>query len=220
MDTRVFCVWTGTNPLSSARQQSIDTFAERSGCPLILVTEETLKDWIVTPLHPAYPYLSFVHRSDYLRCYFMYHYGGGYTDIKPTTGSWKDAFATLEQTPDLWAIGYGEDSPDCIACVDDADLYGRMRGVYTRMLGNCSYICKRGTPFVNDWFHAVHSVLDAKYEALKANPAQSPRDCTQSNPNYCLRWTEICGNIFHPVCFRYLEHTTTGLPKPICEHYQ
>ena len=48
------------------------------GVPLQLVTEAHLSDYNRSewPMHPALKLLSGIHMSDYLRPYFMYHYGG------------------------------------------------------------------------------------------------------------------------------------------------
>ena len=60
---------------------------------VLLITPNNLNDYIVKddPLPEAYNYLSLVHKADYLRTYFMYHYGGGYADIKRYQHSWKEA---------------------------------------------------------------------------------------------------------------------------------
>lgn len=52
--------------------------------PFHLITLDSLPPWIdpEIPLHPSFDHLSTIHRSDYLRCYFMHVHGGGYTDIK------------------------------------------------------------------------------------------------------------------------------------------
>ena len=60
----------------------LDSFYSNSSCDVVLVTSDNLSSWLVSALHPAYTYLSFTHRADYLRCYFMHHYGGSYSDIK------------------------------------------------------------------------------------------------------------------------------------------
>ena len=44
------------------------------------------------PLHQSFNYLSETHKADYLRTYFMRFHGGGYSDIKKTSGSWIDSF--------------------------------------------------------------------------------------------------------------------------------
>ena len=71
------------NPMSKNRQDC-KTIDKVSQCNVILITPEKLNKYILNehPLHPSYYYLSEVHKSDYLRTYFMRFYGGGYSDIK------------------------------------------------------------------------------------------------------------------------------------------
>jgi hypothetical protein len=38
----------------------------------------------------------------------MHHYGGGYSDIKKTLGSWITFFDQINDDDNLYAIGYGE----------------------------------------------------------------------------------------------------------------
>jgi hypothetical protein len=218
----IFCFWTGDNPITDRRKQSVECMAEITGCKVQFITKDTLHSWILpyAPLHKAYSFLSAVHKADYLRAYFMCHYGGGYSDIKIPTGSWIPAFEALEKNSDLWVVGYPEGSPDDLAAVDDKELYRKMQSVYSKMVGNGSYVCRSGTPLVRRWLAEVHRILDRSYEQLQAYPAPHPRAMKQQDPKYALKWTEICGNVFHPLVYEYLEHVSTALPKPICYGYQ
>lgn len=73
-----------------------------------------LKD---APLHPSYSFLSGVHRSDYLRCYLMHHYGGGYSDIKHMHFDIGPLINRLEEGPkDIYVSGYQLRHPTHIAC--------------------------------------------------------------------------------------------------------
>lgn len=222
MDRVIYCFWTGDNPITERRHQSVSSIAAITGCRVEFITPATLSKWILptAPLHPAYPYLSAVHRADYLRAYFMHHYGGGYTDIKPATGSWLPAFDQMDVDPECWAIGYAEAAPGDVARVPDIRIYRQMRAAYKRIIGNCSYICKKNTPLTEDWLAEVRRLLDKHMETLRAHPAPHPRARFPVDAPYPIGWTEICGNVFHPLVFRYLDHTKTGLPKPNCYTYQ
>jgi len=57
---------------------------ENSGVKVELITSKNLTKYIKPedPLPEGFQYLHYVHRADYLRTYFMHHYGGGYADIK------------------------------------------------------------------------------------------------------------------------------------------
>ena len=105
----IYIFWTGDNEITPNRMEGIHSLEKVCGVKVQLITPKNLPDYIKQddPLPEAYQYLSFVHRADYLRTYFMYHYGGGYADIKPTSASWIRAFNTLECS-DMYAIGYPE----------------------------------------------------------------------------------------------------------------
>ena len=70
---RIFCLWTGHNPMSPNRERAMEEI-RRLNEPSVeveFVTPETLDRWILAehPLHPAYEGLSLIHRADYLRTY-------------------------------------------------------------------------------------------------------------------------------------------------------
>lgn len=95
----IYTFWTGTNPMSPARRRGWDSLRRlNSDLDVVLVTPDNLGDYIKAdhPLHPAYHHLCLTHKSDYLRCYFMNFYGGGYVDVKPCRNSWRPSFETLE----------------------------------------------------------------------------------------------------------------------------
>jgi hypothetical protein len=192
-----------------------------TGCNIKFITKDNLKKWEVPghPIHPAYEYLSAVHRSDYLRAYFMCHYGGGYSDIKMATGSWRPAFDLLNRYENIWVVGYRELDEGCIAGIADKQLYKKMQSVYWRMVGNGSYVCRKGSPLVKEWLEGVHKILDEKFERLKAYPAPNPRARSDEDARYVLKWTEICGNVFHPLVYKYIDHVAPILPMPDCQHY-
>ena len=91
---RIFAFWTGDNALSANRERCLrEMRAMHDGLEIVLITPQNLREWVVdgAPIHPAYRHLSLIHRSDYLRAYFMAHHGGGYADIKTPTHSWSRA---------------------------------------------------------------------------------------------------------------------------------
>ena len=55
-------------------------------------------------MHARYRDLHVVHRSDYLRAYFLHFFGGGYTDIKEPIGSWAAAFDRFDASS-AWLCG-------------------------------------------------------------------------------------------------------------------
>ena len=221
---RIFICWTGDNELSPMRKDSIENIKQITKISVILINKENLNDWILSnyPLHKGYPYLSSVHKADYLKCYFMHHYGGGFTDIKKQTGEWITSFERLKNS-DAYCLGYQELS-NGVAIIDDKKLYEEMNKNYMKLIGNGAYIFESNTEFTNEWYNTLHKILDEKYEQLKNNPATDNRDYYGMNINgrystYPIRWTEILGNIFHPLCYKYQDKILQGLPVPSFENY-
>lgn len=129
----IYVFWTGTNNMSDNRIRCLNNLKQVSGANIILVTPKNLNEFILPtePLHPAYNYLSETHRADYLRTYFMNFYGGGYSDIKETTGNWIKSFDELNRS-DKWIIGYKE-LPNGVA-------YTPVRNHWHELIGNGAYM--------------------------------------------------------------------------------
>ena len=213
----IFIFWTGTNEMSFRRVHCIDALKEQTGCRIELVTVDNLHEYLVEgyPLHPAYEFLSETHKCDYLRTYFMYHYGGGYSDIKIPNGSWVQAFDNMEQDKELWINGYHETSPEAIAHLPSAHLWERLPG-------NGAYIIRSKTSFVEAWIQRQAKVLDEKYEALKANPSTQPDCCIEYVPDtkYPMYWNELLGRIFHEEAAKHIERIRFDIPMPDFNFYR
>lgn len=196
MSNCIYIFWTENNDLTQNRKNSIQQLKSISECEVILIDKKNLFDYILKdfPLHPSFQYLSAVHKADYLRTYFMHFYGGGYSDIKKTKGSWKKSFELLYNS-DKWIIGYQEIYGGNAPTVD--------HNLYKSLIGNCSYICKKNTLLTSDWYSKMISVLDTKLQDLKVYPAKHPRDAKSKYSKYPIEWTEILGNIFHPLIIKY-----------------
>jgi hypothetical protein len=210
----IYCFWTDYNPMSEQRKRCLEQFRNVSECNVILVTPDILNDYILKeyPLHPAYQYLSQTHKADYLRTYFMNFIGGGYSDIKYTTGSWKKAFDDLSKADDKWMIGYKE--------INGGVAYPPLVNEYEVLIGNVAYICKPNTPLTNVWYNEMIKLLDNKLDSLKQNPAQHPRDHLGFNGSkYPLEWNEMLGRIFHRVSYEYREKLMNTLPISIFHSY-
>lgn len=213
LENRLFCFWTGSNPMSENRLRCLASILETTGVPVALVTPSNLSSYILRahPLHPGFEYLSEVHKADYLRTYFMHFYGGGYTDIKTQTGSWKPFFDTLAQS-DAYILGYAESGPGDIAYKDVADMWNVL-------VGNGAYICKPNTPLTQEWYSSMLKVMDEKQTMLRLYPATHPRDAKEFG-NYPVEWNELLGRIFHRVCSMYTSQLLRGLPRPNFHDYQ
>jgi hypothetical protein len=122
----VWAFWFGRN-MSGARLNAWKSLKANIGVKVRLITERNLHyfnkpSW---PMHPAISLkISKVHLGDYLRVYFMHHYGGGYHDIKPhqRENSWDKAFDVLKD-PNVWLIGLQEGGPGGVAC-DESYVIG------------------------------------------------------------------------------------------------
>ena len=163
--------------MSDQRRQRLEELRSLAApCRVILLTQETIPSIVRpdAPLHPAYPYLSAVHKADYLRAYLMHFHGGGYTDIKTPYGwPWYDAFRDFELNPRAMI---------------------NIRHPATAM------ICRPQTALTREWYTAVCRILDAKLPQLKDHPATSPYE---NDPAYPIGWTEILHDILGPLCQTY-----------------
>jgi hypothetical protein len=198
--------------MSSKRVECLKDLERDSECKVVLVTKKTLSDYILpeNPLHPAYEYLSETHKADYLRTYFMNFHGGGYSDIKRTSGSWKHAFDSMESS-DSWICGYKE--------IEGGVAYGPHVDKWRELVGNGSYICKPLTPLTMEWYSEMLSLLDTKLEKLRLHPSSFPQDCAEVS-SYPIEWNELLGRIFHKVCYAYRDKISNTLPMCVCRDYR
>lgn len=209
----IYCFWTGDNPLTENRIHNLDQLAKISECNVRLVTKHDIPAYILPdhPLHEAYDYLSETHKADYLRTYFMHFHGGGYCDIKQTTGSWLECFRQFENS-DYWICGYKE--------VPWGVGYPPNRDKWSELVGNGSYICKPQTALTQEWYSSMLAFLDTKLEPLKENPASNPQDCAEDGSGYPIEWNEMLGRIFHKVLYNHKEHILNTLPTLILDNYR
>ena len=204
----IFCMWTGDNPMSTDRIQALWSIFNNTGCPVIFVNKYNLSEWIHPeyPLHPAFEFLSSTHKSDYLRCYFMHHYGGGYTDIKQTTKKWGVFFDQLKNSSSL-ALGYQELAHG-IPHLNNL-LGDEIRKNHMDVIGLCSFIFKKNSSITSKWYSDTNALLDRKLSELIEFPAQHPQDQfsvilpDNSVSKYPLRWAELLGEIFHPIIYKF-----------------
>jgi hypothetical protein len=203
----IYIFWTGQDSIDS-KKNIIENLKKVSECNVILITDNNLQDYILVdnPLHEAYKYLSDFHKSQYLRTYFMNFYGGGYSDIKETNGSWLKSFDALNNS-NKWIVGYQE-TCHCVA-------YKPLIDKWHELLGNSAYICKKQTPLTINWYNEMLKFLDSKLDKLKRNPASHPRDWTEQNSGYPIGHNELLGNIFNKICYEYKDKLNNTLPKPI-----
>ena len=211
----IYCFWTGSTPMSENRVKCLQQLRSVSECNIVLVTPHNLSQYVVPeyPLHPAYPYLSEVHKSDYLRCYFMHVHGGGYADIKLTMGSWKKAFRDMDINPTAYINGYQAGGPDNVSAFE-------LKSEWVVLLGPCQFIVRRQTEFTKEWYSEVCRILDSHLETLRNHPATSPYDCFPSESGYPIEYTELMGIPFNKIQYKYRHKTMYTVPKHYLSHYR
>lgn len=209
----IFCFWFGgIQTMSPNRIQGLYSIFGKTGVPVCLITEETVSAWEHPErgFHPAFSSLSAVHKSDYLRAYFMHFYGGGYTDIKAPRSSWCDYFSLMDQHPKAEILGYRELRPTGIAPVP-GQLGIEMRLRYQELVGMCSFIMRPRTLFSELYLNGIEILLSQKIDLLKRFPAESAYDNSdgwfvERKSNYPLNWTAIGSEIYHPAQFSRLNN--------------
>ena len=197
----IYLFWTGTNPMSENRLKGLDSLKKTSEVEVRLVTVNNLNDYILHhhPLHPAYEYLSLVHKSDYLRCYFMLHFGGGYSDIKQTFNTWKKSFSKLNNS-DFWCLGYAEEGFWCTPNIN-GKIGKDIQKYFYLLIGNGAYIFKPYSPIAIEWMRE----LNKRTDDLTPKLTQYPGDVFGKNPGYPVGWSYILGQILHPILLKYHE---------------
>jgi calcineurin-like phosphoesterase family protein len=245
-----YCWWTGDNELSENRKKSLETMKIAPGGNIVFIDKNNLKDYILTehPLHEGYQYLSPIQKGDYLKCYFMHHYGGGYSDIKQTSKPWTEYFDRLGKDKNLYAIGYSERAPNHVAYLEDCRLDPQesikcrtntlsedgkswtsqhLTNNWTKLIGCGLMICRKNTPFTRDWWEALNEKMDGYLEELKKYPAQWPRDShNHVNPNtgekskYPIAWAVLHGHVYHPLTLKYHKNIDQDLTYPVMSNYQ
>lgn len=191
----IYTFWTGNNEMSENRKRGLQSIEEVSGVKIILISPDNLESYILKdfPLHKSYNNLSFIHRSDYLRCYFMHHYGGGYADVKTYHHSWKKALKKINSHKDKWVLGYPEVGG--IAKVG-GKLYEDLSFHITLLIGNGAFICRPHTTLTNEWYIELHRRMDEYAEKLELYSNGKIAE-------YPVPYTYLMGNIFHPLCLKF-----------------
>lgn len=233
LENTIWCFWMG-GEITQNRKASIQSLIDFSGCAINLVSLEDLKDYEVveSPIHPAFKYLSAVHRSAVLRSYFMYHYGGGYTDVKRCDFSWLPYFDQLNNSSYSF-LGYYEKARGDVAiqCEDAVKDY------WANLVGNGCFIFKKRTDFAREWLKRTNALLDCKHEQLKQHPGwyhsraipngiqgMSNEDFAlfeneHKTTEYPISWGEPMGAIFQSLQFENKDAYCGGMPYINRENY-
>jgi len=221
----VFCLWSGSNAMSPQRIQALWSIYNNTHCQVAFISAQTVRNWEKQehPFHPAYDLLSDTHKSDYLRCYLMHHYGGGWADIKHTRADWRPFFTRLRQST-KYALGYQE-LPDGIPHLT-GNLGNEIRRNYRSVIGLCAFIFKKQTHITSGWLSSLHQTLDHFYPALLVNPAKHPQDQPGMKLNakeiseYPIAWASILGELLHPLLYENQAHIIQDEIQPLFHSYR
>ena len=212
--------------MTPQRTAALFTIFQNTHCPFVFLNCYSMHNWERSdaPFHPAFEFLSDTHKADYLRCYLMHHYGGGYTDIKQTFARWDNLFETLKNSSKL-GLGYTELGPDSVAQLP-GELGYELKENYQSLIGLCAFIFKKDTELTNRWYQRTHDLLNCKYDALRANPARHQQDQSGAQfsdgtvSSYPLKWTELLGDIFHPLIYEFRTEIVHGAIAPHFHGYR
>lgn len=219
----LYCFWFG-GEMTENRKKCYKSILDTSNVKVQLVSDSNLNQFILPkhPLHSGFVFLSDTHKSDYLRSYFMYHYGGGYTDIKTCNFDWNPYFEILEKS-DKSFIGCPQYSPKHIA-------YKPYKEQFNKLVGCTNFIFKKHSKFGKIWHDYTNHVLDLKLPVLRENPGRyHPRAIlggVQGEANiftdskYPFKWNELLGQIFHKLQYENIGDFLYDIPFPDVTNYR
>lgn len=221
LQRNLYSFWVGHNNLvmNQNRINGLESIKNNSNVNFILINNENLPDYILEghPLHQGFNYLSDVHKADYLRTYFMHHYGGGYTDIKPCSWDWNTYFDQLENS-DAFGIGAPEDEGELSVTLKQRAWLGKH---WDKLVSNDLYIFKPNTEFTTKWYNKLLEIMDIKFNNLQKFPAKNSREAADTIvTRYPIEWGEILLEIFHPLCYEYTDRLIKTMPLPITKNYR
>jgi hypothetical protein len=220
IDRKIYCVWVGENTaMNENRINGLESIRKNSGVEVVLVNNDNLNSFVKEghPIHEGFKYLSDVHKSDYLRCYLMHHYGGGYSDIKPCSWDWNIYFDRLEKGYD-YGVGAPEDEGPLSTPLIIRKEYGDH---WDKMISADLFIFKPYTVFTSYWYTQMMQRMDENLVPLKKNPATTSREAADTIvTKYPIRWAGILCEIFHPLCVNFTDRISKTMPLPIRENYR
>ena len=222
----VFVCWFGgykvdNQKMSKYRFEAFKSLVENIGVPVILITSNNYHNFVKQyhPIHKSFDLLSGNHKSDYMRAYLLYHYGGGYHDIKHRLESWHDCWGDWIFDDNIWIFGRRENNRRAIGYPPNQS---NIRNHFDILVTMGWVICKPNTEYIRVLLQKIEDILDQKYSELLAHPGYNSAGYYHEDPfqmaeenNYPLRWLEVMGEISHPLMLQYTEHIKYGLPDAI-----
>jgi len=173
-DRRIWMIWVGPNPLPAWLRLCYDSFVQRSGVRVELVTDANLAEWEARSggrLHPNLRNLSYVHQADYLRCYLLHFFGGLYADVDSVC---------LRNLEHAWDRLRGGDNHKIDIGGYDGARWGEVIGVSA--IGPA----RAHSPITRDWFAAVEKSME------------------RASSNDPFEWSELLRDILQPVCRKHV----------------
>eukprot|EP00122_Pirum_gemmata_P000937 Pgem_evm1s840 len=235
----MFIFWFGEETWSSARDEAFHSLSNLE-MPIIFIKSDIVQNFEMKPpafrIHKDLDKLSGIHQGDYLRCYFMRFFGGGYGDIKYNSVSWKNEYNKFQADDDAWLLGVKEPTLGGVAChdinlVNASKICNDMsperiteeqnfenkccsyvkqnKDLMSKLVTNCYYIMRPNTPLAIEWLTLANEALAVKMDRVIKYPPSTGRCCLQivtSMESYPIRWAELHGEIFHPMQMKYIKH--------------
>lgn len=200
---QLFTVWAGQNAMSRVRLRSLDIL-RYTNCDLDfhLATPRNLSEYLVAghPLHPAYDDLSYHHRADYLRAYFMHHHGGAYCDVKPLSGPWLPVLDKLNSSPELWAGGMSARTLPSFT-PKGRRIARTRRGASPVHPGAIAF--KPGSALTDEWLAEIEQRIDLAAPLLAGNAPVQPWGL---NDGYPLAWDALSWGALSSAARTYRRH--------------
>ncbi len=199
---KLWFLWMGKNELTANRLRNLE-YLKKLGIPYELVTNPSQVE-VRGGVHPGFRYLTPVHKADYLRMYIMYHHGGIYTDIKEIRGDLANSVRILNSDDGLWATGYPELGRWSTANVP-GHLGQQIRRHYGLLMGMGLFAFKPQTPLAGEALQEMERRMTERMIALEAADA-GESDSYNPPQGYPFGWTELLGEILHPISLKYHKH--------------
>lgn len=209
----VWTFWFGSE-MSPKRENALRSMESVLQVPVILLTKSNITQFLKWSVHPAFQYLSDNHKSDYLRIYFMLHYGGGYSDIKHMVEPWRDYFNEFKD-PNVWIVGV----PEMPGGVEVRPGINYPPDYYKSMISNGFMIARPNNRLLQEVHDIQDEILDKHSQALKENPSPQPRCCYGPPKGYPLRWPELMGENMALVAGKYIGHLSRKMAMPSLSDY-
>jgi hypothetical protein len=233
VNKKIYCWWLNKTEMNPIRKIGYESIVKNSGVEVELITLDNLNKYILKdhPLHEGFQYLSAVHKSDYLRSYFMHFYGGGHCDIKQLKYSWAESFEKLERHSDKIGI---TSSAVHGSYINNPNLNQFLNKNLHKLTAKNVFIFKKNTSFTLEWYKTTQMIMDSILENLKKYPAQYNRDRKLSEYGrngtiadfgpkgqsffredyfYPLGWEELHADFFYPLIYKYRDQILLGLPQ-------